>query len=104
MIGLLAMTIVAPLAALLIQAAISRSREYQADRTGAQIAGQPHGLAAALTKLGQASRRIPLEANPQTAHLFIVNPLSGRGLTNLFSTHPPLQERIKRLMALAGVH
>jgi heat shock protein HtpX len=96
-IGLIAMSILAPLAAMVIQMAISRSREYQADATGARFAGTPEGLARALEKLGSYSRRIPMKANPSTAHMFIVNPLSGRSLMNLFSTHPPLEERIARL-------
>jgi heat shock protein HtpX len=100
-IGLLVMTIVAPIAALLIQMAISRSREYQADASGAQISGNPLGLAGALEKLEMASKRIPMEdAKPATAHMFIVNPLSGRSLLNLFSTHPPIEERIARLRAM----
>ncbi len=96
-LGLLAMSIIAPIAALLIQMAVSRAREYHADATGARIAGEPLGLAAALEKLGAYSRRLPLQANPATAHMFIVNPLSGRNLANLFATHPPLEERIARL-------
>lgn len=103
-IGLLAMSLLAPIAAMLIQMAISRSREFKADETGARLAGSPHGLAAALTKLDQASRRIPLAAQPSTAHMFIVNPLSGRSLAGLFSTHPPIEERVKRLTAMAGRH
>lgn len=96
-IGLVIMSILAPLAALLIQTAISRSREYLADATGATFAGDPEGLANALEKLGAYSRRLPMDANPSTAHMFIVNPLSGRGVMTLFSTHPPLEERIARL-------
>ncbi|NQT55080.1 MAG: M48 family metalloprotease, partial [Desulfobacteraceae bacterium] len=96
-IGLIAMSILAPIAAMLIQMAISRSREYLADATGARLAGNPEGLANALEKLGALSRRLPLKANPSTAHMFIVNPLSGGSMMNLFSTHPPLQERIARL-------
>jgi heat shock protein HtpX len=100
-IGLLVMTIVAPIAALLIQMAISRSREYQADASGAQFSGSPLGLAGALEKLDLASKRIPMEdPKPATAHMFIVNPLSGRSLLNLFSTHPPIAERIARLRAM----
>jgi heat shock protein HtpX len=100
-IGLLVMTIVAPIAALLIQMAISRSREYQADASGAKISGSPLGLAGALEKLEMASKRIPMEdVKPSTAHMFIVNPLSGRSLLNLFSTHPPIAERIARLRAM----
>ncbi len=96
-IGLIVMSILAPLAAALIQMAISRSREYLADTTGASIVGHPEGLARALEILGAYSRRIPLDANPSTAHMFIVNPLSGKSLMGLFSTHPPLEERIRRL-------
>jgi heat shock protein HtpX len=96
-IGLIAMSILAPIAALLIQMAISRSREYHADATGANFVGQPYGLARALEKLGAYSRKLPLAANPSTAHMFIVNPLSARKMANLFSTHPPLEERIARL-------
>jgi len=94
------MMIVGPIAALLIQMAISRSREYSADEGGARISGSPYFLANALKKLHIASQRIPLEANPSTAHMFIVNPLSGRGLLTLFSTHPPIEERIARLEAM----
>ncbi|MDP3024369.1 MAG: zinc metalloprotease HtpX [candidate division Zixibacteria bacterium] len=100
-LGLLFMAIIAPIAALLIQLAISRSREYQADENGAKISHKPLALAGALKKLSYASQRIPLEANPSTAHLFIVNPLTGKGLASLFSTHPPLEERISRLEGLA---
>ena len=96
-IGLIAMSIIAPVAAMIIQMAISRSREYLADAAGARFAGSPEGLARALEKLGKYSKRIPLEANPSTAHMFIVNPLSGRSMMSLFSTHPPLEERIARL-------
>ena len=96
-IGLIAMSIVAPMAAMIIQMAISRSREYLADTTGASFAGNPEGLAGALEKLGAYSKKLPLDANPSTAHMFIVNPLSGRSLMGLFSTHPPLEERIARL-------
>jgi heat shock protein HtpX len=96
-IGLIAMSIMAPFAAMIIQMAISRSREYLADSTGARFAGSPEGLARALEKLGQFSKRIPLNASPSTAHMFIVNPLSGRSMMSLFSTHPPLEERIARL-------
>jgi len=99
MIGLLATAILAPIAALLIQMAVSRSREYKADATGARLAGSPAGLASALRKLGQANQRRPMAAQPATAHLFIVNPLSGRSLAGLFSTHPPLGERIRRLLS-----
>ncbi|HWR92368.1 MAG TPA: M48 family metalloprotease, partial [Desulfobacterales bacterium] len=88
------------LAAMLIQMAISRSREYMADATGAAFAGSPQGLANALEKLGAYSKRLPMDASPATAHMFIVNPLSGRSLMHLFSTHPPLEERIARLRGL----
>jgi heat shock protein HtpX len=96
--GLLAMAIFAPLAALIIQMAVSRSREYAADATAAEIVGQPHGLARALEKLGAYSKRIPFDAAPSTSHLFIVMPLAGSGLGRLFSTHPPIEERIRRLL------
>jgi heat shock protein HtpX len=96
-IGLLAMAIVAPLAAMFVQMAISRSREYAADSTGAQISGKPLSLANALRKLHAGAERRPMNANPATAHMFIVNPLSGRLLMHLFSTHPPVEERIARL-------
>ena len=97
-IGLIAMSVIAPLAAMVVQMAISRSREYLADRVGAGISQSPEGLARALEKLGSYSRRIPMAANPSTAHMFIVNPLSGGGLANLFSTHPPIEERVARLL------
>ena len=101
-IGLLATAIIAPLAAMLIQMAVSRSREYLADSTGARFLGRPEALASALTKLQYASGRVPMRAEPATAHMFIVNPLSGRSLAGLFSTHPPLEERIARLRAMAA--
>ena len=101
-LGLLVTAIVAPLAATIIQMAISRTREYAADETGALLSGDPLGLASALGKLGSAAERTPLNASPQTAHLFMVDPLSGRSLMQLFSTHPPLEERIARLQAMAG--
>jgi len=100
-LGLLIMAIVAPLAALLIQMAISRSREYAADRTAAKNSHKPLALANALRKLEHASRRIPLPAKPSTAHLFIVNPLSGKGMASLFSTHPPIEERVAKLQQMA---
>ena len=103
-IGLIIMSIVAPVAAMLIQMAISRSREYLADATGARLAGSPDGLANALEKLGAYSKRIPMNANPSTAHMFIVNPLSGSSLSSLFSTHPPLEERIARLRGIHSNH
>ena len=100
-IGALLMFILAPIAAMLIQLAISRAREFQADASGAQLVGRPWGLAKALEKLEMASRMAPMDATPATAHLFIVNPLRGAGLLTLFSTHPPVQERIARLRAMA---
>ena len=102
-IGMIAMVILAPLAAMVVQMAISRSREYQADRMGGMIVGRPRYLASALAKLGNAARQIPneaAEANPATAHLFIVNPLSGERMDNLFSTHPAMENRIAALEAL----
>jgi heat shock protein HtpX len=100
-ISALVMMIVGPIAAMLVQMAISRSREYGADVGGARIAGNPSSLANALRKLHAASQKIPMEANPATSHMFIVNPLSGGGLLRLFSTHPPIEERISRLEAMA---
>jgi heat shock protein HtpX len=98
-IALLAMMILAPVAAMLIQAAISRSREFSADAGGAAIAGSPDGLASALRKIDAVSRRVPMDANPATAHMFIVKPFSGQGLMSLFSTHPPTEARIRALGA-----
>jgi len=97
-IALLAMIILAPLAAMLIQMAISRSREFSADATGAQIAGTPYGLADALRKIDAVAKRVPLDANPATAHMFIVKPFSGAGLAGLFSSHPPTDDRIRALL------
>jgi heat shock protein HtpX len=97
-IALFAMMIFAPLAAMMIQAAISRSREFAADAAGASITGNPYGLADALRKIDAISRRVPLDANPATAHMFIVKPFSGRGLLSLFSTHPPTEARIQALL------
>ena len=97
-LGFLFMAILAPIAAVIIQMAVSRSREYAADASGARFAGSPAGLARALEKLGRASERIPMNANPATSHMFIVKPFSGRALLNLFSTHPPIEERIRRLL------
>jgi heat shock protein HtpX len=102
LIGGLLMIVLAPIAAMLIQMAVSRSREFQADASGAQMAGQPWGLAKALEKLEVASKVAPLNATPATAHLFIVNPLTGGGWTTLFSTHPPIAERVARLRAMAS--
>ena len=96
-LGLIVMSILAPIAAVLIQTAISRSREYMADASGARFAGNNEGLARALEKLGAYSARRPMNANPSTAHMFIVNPLSGKKMMRLFSTHPPLEDRIARL-------
>jgi heat shock protein HtpX len=99
-IAALATIIIAPIAAMLIQMAISRSREFLADEGGATMAGNPISLANALRKLENASKRIPMHATPSTAHMFIVNPLTGGGLAKLFSTHPPMEERISRLEAM----
>ena len=99
-IAAIALAILAPIAAMLVQLAVSRAREFQADATGAHIAGRSRGLAQALQKLEMASQAIPMNANPATAHLFIVNPLNGATLARLFSTHPPIEERIARLRAL----
>lgn len=90
--------ILAPIAATLIQLWIPRTREYEADHTGAEIVGNPQGLASALQKLDSYSKRLPLEASPSTAHMFIVHPFSGGGLMSLFSTHPPIQKRVARLL------
>jgi heat shock protein HtpX len=97
-IALLAMIILAPIAAMLIQMAISRSREFSADAGGAQIVGNPYGLADALRKIDAAAKRVPLDANPATAHMFIIKPFSGAGLMSLFSSHPPTDERIRALL------
>ncbi|MGZ3578753.1 MAG: zinc metalloprotease HtpX [Syntrophales bacterium] len=99
-ICLIAMAILAPIAATIIQMAISRSREYLADEGGARVSGKPYGLAGALEKLSKASQAIPMDANPSTAHMFIVNPLTGKSLMNLFSTHPPIEERVARLRSM----
>lgn len=101
-IAALAMAFLAPIAATLIQMAISRSREYMADDMGAKLAGDPMYLAGALGKLDSASRQIPMQGNPATENLFIINPFSGKGATKLFSTHPPIEERIARLKTMAG--
>lgn len=105
LIGTLAMMILAPMAAGLVQMAISRSREYEADRVGAEIAGSPLGLASALQSIEADARRslnAPAERNPATAHMFIINPLNGRGADNLFSTHPATANRVRALLALPG--
>ncbi|MEE9522361.1 MAG: zinc metalloprotease HtpX [candidate division NC10 bacterium] len=99
-LGLLVMSILAPLAAVVIQMAISRTREFLADATAGRLTKKPYALASALEQLQVAAERMPLNANPATSHLFIVNPLSGRSLLRFFSTHPPVEERVKRLRAL----
>jgi heat shock protein HtpX len=95
--GSILMLILAPFAAMLIQLAVSRSREYQADATGAHFTGNPYALASALAKLDAYSRRVPMVGTPSTAHLFIVQPLLGMNFGSLFSTHPPIAKRIERL-------
>ena len=100
-IALLATIILAPIAAMLIQAAISRSREFAADAGGAALAGNPYGLVDALKKIEAVSKRVPLDANPATAHMFIVKPFSAAGLFSLFSTHPPTEKRIAALLHTA---
>ena len=103
LLGTLAMAIIAPIAAMLIQMAVSRSREYMADASGAEICGRPLALAGALRKLQIASQAMPMSnPRPATAHMFIVNPLTGGGMRSLFSTHPPMEERIARLESMAG--
>jgi heat shock protein HtpX len=104
-IGALFMLILAPIAAMLIQLAVSRSREYEADATGAQMTGNPYALASALEKLDAYSKRLPMAASPSTAHLFIVAPvISTRDLSSLFSTHPPIPKRIERLIGRSSVY
>ncbi len=98
---MLVVAIVAPIAAMLVQMAISRAREYQADESGARLCRKPLALASALQRIHAGAQRQPLEANPATAHLFIVNPLSGRAMMNLFSTHPPVERRVEILQSLA---
>jgi len=100
-LGAIALAVIAPMAAMLIQMAISRSREFLADETGARISGRPLDLASALGRLEAAARRIPLEGSPVAENLFIVNPFAGADMANLFSTHPPIAERIARLRELA---
>ncbi len=102
LVGMILMMILAPLAAAIIQMAISRSREYIADETGAHICGHPMWLAGALEKLRRGTEAVPMQAEQATAHMFIVKPFSGGGLANLFSTHPPIEERIERLEHMAG--
>jgi heat shock protein HtpX len=99
-LGMLLMMILAPIAALLIKLWVSRTREYAADSGGAQIAGNPLGLASALEKLQTGSQMVPMNGNPASSHLFIVNPLSGKSLMSLFSTHPPIEERVAKLRAM----
>jgi len=96
----LLMIFIAPIAAMLVQMAISRTREYQADRTGAELMGTPVPLANALAKMDRSVKQIPMDAEPATAHMFIVSPLSGKDMMSLFSTHPPMEKRIAALMAL----
>lgn len=100
-VGAIVAMIIAPIAALLVQMAISRSREYLADQRGAALSGNPKALASALKKIAYGVETMPMDAKPATAHMFIMNPLSGRSLMNLFSTHPPVEERIKRLERMA---
>jgi heat shock protein HtpX len=100
-IALLATVILAPIAAMLIQAAISRSREFGADRGGAEIAGSPYGLVDALKKLDHAAKRIPMDANPATAHMMIMKPFSVHGMLSVFSTHPPTEARVRALLGQA---
>src|SRR5690606_20615478 len=104
LIGTLLMIFLAPVAAILIQMAISRAREFAADRDGARISGKPQALASALQRLQSGVAHRPMDANPSTAHMFSVNPFAGAmsGLRSLFSTHPPTEERVARLMELAG--
>ncbi len=99
----LLVVILAPIAAMLVQAAISRSREFSADAGGAEISGKPRALASALQKLEATAKRVPLQGNPATAHMFIVHPFRGGGLGKLFSTHPPTEERVERLLQMRGL-
>jgi heat shock protein HtpX len=104
-IASIAVAMLAPFAAMLIQMAISRAREFEADRLGAEIAGDPQALASALDKIHRYAQGIPMEAaqrHPETAQMMIMNPLSGGGLSGLFSTHPPTEERVERLMRMAS--
>ncbi len=100
-VGALLMMFLAPIAAMIIQLAITRSREFGADHTGAEVSGDPDALASALQKIEAYAKRIPMQVNPSAAHLFIVNPLSGASLKKLFSTHPPTEERVARLRAMS---
>jgi heat shock protein HtpX len=99
----LLVVILAPIAAMIIQAAISRSREFAADAGGAEISGKPRALASALQKLEATAKRVPLQGNPATAHMFIVHPFRGGGIGKLFSTHPPTEERVERLLQMRGL-
>ncbi len=99
-LGMLAVAIVAPIGAMLVQMAVSRSREYLADETGARFCGRPESLANALQKIASAAQRVPMQASPATAHMFILSPLTGGGIMSLFSTHPPIEKRIERLRAM----
>jgi heat shock protein HtpX len=99
----LLVVILAPIAAMIVQTAISRSREFAADAGGAEISGKPRALASALQKLEATARRVPLQGNPATAHMFIVNPFRGGGFMKLFSTHPPTEERVARLLEMRGI-
>ena len=99
---LLVMAILAPIGAMMVQMAVSRSREYLADESGARFCGKPEALARALEKISGWSRQVPMHASPATAHMFIMSPLTGGGLMSLFSTHPPVEKRIERLMAMRG--
>jgi heat shock protein HtpX len=99
-LGLILMAILAPIGAMLVQMAVSRSREYQADASGARFCGRPESLARALEKIAAASSRVPLEASAATAHMFILSPLSGKGMMSLFSTHPPVEKRVERLRSM----
>lgn len=101
LLGMLFLAIVAPIGAMLIQMAVSRSREYLADESGAKFCGKPLSLARALEKISGISREVPMDATPATAHMFIVSPLTGGGLLSLFSTHPPMEKRVERLRAMA---
>lgn len=99
-LGMLVLAILAPLGAMLVQMAVSRSREYLADESGARFCGRPESLARALEKIARGAQRRPMEASPATAHMFIMSPLSGGGILSLFSTHPPIEKRIERLLAM----
>ena len=101
-ISTIAVAIIAPVAATLVQMAISRSREYEADAGSARVTGKPEALASALLKLSDMARQMPMSANPATAHMFIVNPLSGGTIMGLFSTHPPIEKRVEKLRAMKG--